>query len=335
MAESSTSVHNIETTGPPEDYPTYRAYRASTCGEELDATFELYSRVDKEEGKQRIDLLTNCRKFAWFSRNVETNKVSVISNSCRLRWCPICSRGRAGYIIHNLKPWIAGLVRPRFLTLTLKHSNAPLSDQISTIYKHFRMLRKHKWFRSRVAGGVWFFQIKLSSKADQWHPHIHCILHGKYLPHSELSKLWLRITGSSPVVDIRAVRDPEEAADYVARYSARPAQLRSYPIDLRVEIFCAMHRRRLCGSWGSARSVSLSPPARVESDRFVRLGSWTQIMFRKSVDPDAREIYRCWMLQKELARDITLDYVDRELDELPDIKFTESDEYVSPQFDFQ
>lgn len=331
MAEAVTSVHNIETTGTPRIYESYRAFRASSCPDELQATEELYSYMDNQEGKDRLSLLNGCRKLAWFARNKETNHVHVISSACRLRWCPLCSTGRCGYITHNLIPWISGLKHPRFLTLTLRHSNASLTCQINSLYTHFRTLRKNKWFRDHVAGGVWFFQIKLSSKVDQWHPHIHCILHGKYIPQLELSKLWLKITKTSNIVDIRMVRNPKEAADYVARYSARPAKLAKYPLTLRVEIFNSMHRRRLCGTWGSARGVSLSPPTSVTTDKFERLGTFSTVLFMRCTSADAKAIYEAWLDKVTLPPGISLIHVDNFIDDLPDSENWESDEVYDPQ----
>lgn len=334
MAVSPTQLDAIETTGKARDYDSYRSYRAGFVSEELKATEELYSKIDSADCKDRVHNLSECRLYSWFARDIESNRVHVISNSCRLRWCPICSRGRTGYIIHNLTPWIRSLKVPRFMTLTLKHSNDSLSDQIAFLYKHFRTLRKHKWFSKYVCGGVWFFQVKLSKQSDQWHPHLHCIIHGNYLPKMGLSKLWDKITNGSKIVDVKMIRDAESTAQYVARYSARPAQLKDYPLELRVEIFCAMHGRRLAGSWGTAKGVSLCPPKCVDKSKFVRLGSWSQVIERRKIDADAKDIFDAWWKKDVLDPNVSMDYIDRELNQMPTIEFNESDQVCDPQYQF-
>lgn len=332
MPEASTSVHNIETTGNSHDWPTYRQYRESLCTAEYKATETLYAEMDRQEGRQRLHLLSECRRFAWFSRDNVTGLVHVCSNSCRLRWCPICSGGRAKYITSSVTDWLKHVKHPRFLTLTLKHSNSPLDHQIDTIYKKFRALRKDKQFRQYVTGGVWFFQVKLSAKSDQWHPHVHCLITGKYMPHDWISRKWLRITKSSNIVDIRAVTDSKQTAEYVARYCARPARLSRYPLELNVEIFKSMHGRRLCGTWGTAKGVSLSPPRYVPKEKYTSLGTWSTVMSLRTTSSYARIIVKCWMEKTPIADEITLQNVDDFIEDTPAIGGTEVDENLPPPY---
>jgi len=316
MPIASTQVHDIETSGNPHEWPTYREYRESLCSEEYQATEKMYSITDKQDSTHRVDILLNCRKYAWFARDNVTGLVHVCSNSCRLRWCPICSGGRSKYITNSVTDWIRKWKHPRFLTLTLKHSNSPLSHQIDTIYKHFRTLRKDKQFKQYVEGGIWFFQVKLSKRGDQWHPHIHCLIVGKYLPHDWISRKWLRITKTSNVVDIRAVTDPKRTAEYVARYCSRPAKLSQYPPELNVEIMRAMHGRRLCGTWGKAKGTSLSPPRYVPKEKYTRLGTWSTVMSLRTTIADARIILDCWNKQIPIPPGVTCQQIDDFIDDL-------------------
>ncbi|GAH90884.1 unnamed protein product [marine sediment metagenome] len=203
------------------------------------------------------------------------------------------------------------------MTLTLKHSNAPLLTQIEKLYADFRKLRKDKQFKKYCTGGVWFFQIKLNKETGQWHPHIHCVIAGKYIPHGWLSQKWLDVTTSSSVVDIRLVHDPEKMANEVARYAARPAEMKNFPMDLRKEIFYAMHRRRLCGTWGIGKRVSLCPPRTVDKDKFEDLGSWSMVTGLREDLPEARAIFEAWRDQVPLGPGIKLRSIDSFIDGLP------------------
>jgi len=330
MTEATSSVHPIETTVLSDDWPTYRELRVSYCREEQAATEELYAEIDRQDGKSRLSVLLNCRKYAWFARSNETGLVHVCSNSCRQRWCPICSGGRSSYIVNSITPWIERLRFPRFLTLTLKHSNAPLKQQIDQIYKHFRNLRKDKQFKKYVKGGIWFFQVKLSDHGDQWHPHVHCLITGKYMPHDWIKRKWLRITQSSSIVDIRAVKNKTEVAKYVARYCARPAQLSKYPISIREEIYRALHGRRLCGVWGKAKGISLSPPKFVASEKYTRLGSWSTILSLKCTSSAARQIIKSWLEKLVLPEGVSCQNVDDFINDIPSGHGSEDDEYWEP-----
>lgn len=327
MPEPDTSVHTIETSVLSDNWPTYRDLRISLCSDEYKATIEMYSDLDLKHDKNRLDLLRKCRTFAWFARSTETGRVHVCSNSCRQRWCPICSNGKANYIVQSLAPWVAKIKNPRFLTLTLKHSNAPLKAQIENIYRHFRNLRRDKQFKQYVKSGVWFFQVKLSDREDQWHPHIHCLIQGKYMPQEWISRKWLRITKTSNIVDIRAVKNKTEVAKYVARYCARPAKLSKFPLSLRQEIFEALHSRRLCGKWGNLKEISLSPPRFVQEEKYTRLGTWSTILSLRCSSAFAREIVKAWLEKLTIGPEVTLQPVEDFLNNIPTGHGTESDKY--------
>lgn len=218
------------------------------------------------------------------------------------------------YITHAVKPWIESLKTARFLTLTLKHTNAPLASQIEKLYADFRTLRKDTQFKKLCQGGVWFFQIKLSEVSQQWHPHIHCIIAGSYIPHEWICNKWQKITRSSNIVDIRMVRDPDKAATEVARYSASPAQLSVLDNDQRIEVFDAMHRRRMCGTWGIAKRVSLSPPRTVDKAKYEDLGSYFIVLGFADTDDNARNIYTAWQNKTPLLPGVKMTGVDAFLD---------------------
>ena len=290
----------------------------------------MYSELDILHNKNRMSLLSKCRTFAWFARSTETGRVHVCSNSCRQRWCPICSSSKANYIVKSLAPWVKTIKNPRFLTLTLKHSNAPLQIQISNLYKHFRNLRRDKQFKQYVKAGIWFFQVKLSKRGDQWHPHLHCLIQGKYMPQEWISRKWLKITKTSNIVDIRAVKNKSEVAKYVARYCARPAKLSKFPPSLRQEIFEGLHGRRLCGKWGNLKEISLSPPKYVPETKYTRLGTWSTILSLKTTSAFARQIVKAWFEKLTIPPDVTCQHVDDFIDDIPTGHGTESDKYWEP-----
>ncbi len=294
------SVHPQETTAYSGLRSTYRDHRTRFDSQELLRTEQIYSMLDAIEGMERTKRLLDCRSSAWFSVHSVTREVHVLSNACHLRWCPLCSRGRALHLADTVGAWCRSAAAPKFMTLTLRHSNAPLTHQINYLYASFRQLKQRKLFVDAVAGGVWFFQIKWSTTSQQWHPHLHCLIDSKYMPQALLSTVWERITKGSRIVDIRQVRSPKEAAEYVARYAARPTQLSDLDLEQGVEIVASMHNRRICGTWGDANRISLRPQRKFEPNEYFEVGSWTQMQKHAPLSAYARAVYTCWRTHSPL-----------------------------------
>ena len=139
----------------------------------------------------------------------------------------------------------------RFITLTIRHSKERLEDLLTKLLHSFKELRRTRLWKKKVDGGCAFLEIKYS---NGWHPHLHLITVGDYLPHDELAKEWLRITKDSSVVDIRLIRDPATTARYVAKYASKPLsrELIFQPRLLR-EAIRTLPGRKLLWTFGSWR----------------------------------------------------------------------------------
>jgi hypothetical protein len=317
MPTAVSSLDNIETTGHFRIADSYQSHNTSFCSAEWASVLKTYRLMDSAAGSSHAENLENCRKFSWFVRHSETGKVRVSSNNCRLRWCPLCANAKKVFISRNLKSWLLRANYPKLLTVTLLHSNAPLAHQVNHLYQSFRKLRKSKLLRRTVTGGIWFFQIKFNPQSNQWHPHIHALITGKYIPHGSLSRLWLSITHTSKIIDIRSVTDFDKATFEVSRYCARPSCVKDIPENHRSELFSAMHGRRLCGSWGSGRSVPLSRPLDSDDGNWVRLGRWSTIRDNISFSYEAQQIYKCWLSNTPLPSDISLMELEDFIDNAP------------------
>jgi len=314
-------VHTEETTDPSNPIPTYGDVLRHSCFDQYEAAARIYSYLDELNGSSKHFTLKNCRSLAWFVRNIESGEVRVAANSCHLRWCPVCSDSRRSYLSHSVAGWVEKQSYPKFLTLTIMHSNAPLEHQIDHLYKYFRLLRKRKEFRDAVPGGFWFFQIKKSKQSGQWHPHLHCLISGRYIPHSRLVKIWQEITYNSTVVDIRPIRDPAKACNDAARYAACPGSLAGLPFDDALELVECMHGRRICGTWGTARAVSLRPPQSIDKGEWETVGKWDSVMQQKDSSQSAKDILDAWRNNHPLEAGVSLcwrgpDYAGFDLDNL-------------------
>jgi hypothetical protein len=208
---------------------------------------------------KRIERFTNCGASCIVQRSPSTKKVRCLACLCHDRWCIPCQRARS----HRLAAVVADHMEGkdcRFVTLTLRHRQAPLKDQIDRLLRCFRNLRAMPFWAEKVLGGAAFVEIKRSRDGRAWHPHLHLIVEGKYLPESVLSQKWLVVTGDSHVVDVRRVNSREHAARYVSKYCSTPIDdgicTNSEWLD---EAMIALRGSRLCTTFGSWRGLVLEP----------------------------------------------------------------------------
>lgn len=305
MMKSPSQVHNKETSVLSSDFDSYGSYRRHTHAEEFSAAWSVYDFMDDCNHRSKSDLLSSCRQNAWFTRHIETGEIRIASNACHLRWCPVCAESRKNYIGHSVAGWLEDQKYPKLMTLTLKHRDMPLFHQVTDLYRYFLQLRKLKDFRSIVSGGVWFFQIKQSAKTKEWHPHLHCVVTGKYFPRAHLKHLWLAVTGDSTITDIRSVKDPMGCALEVSRYAAKPGPLKDLTLNDAVELVSVLHGKRICGTWGTGRKISLCPPKFKDKDKWSSVGSWTMVMANRKTDVACFSIYHSWSKHEPLADGIS------------------------------
>jgi hypothetical protein len=145
----------------------------------------------------------------------------------------------------------------RFLTLTLKHSDTPLTAQVDRLLQCIRELRADKVWKKHVAGGVQAIELTYRRNTERWHVHAHLIITGTYFPRPLILKAWLRVTGDSHIVDIRPIHDRAKAVHYVARYVGKPLDPETWPAAKLREYAHAMKGRRLLQPFGAAFKLDL------------------------------------------------------------------------------
>lgn len=312
--DPTTSVHSIATSDSTPPYVSYANHCRKHCRIEFTATQNLYRAIDADDGTSNEVRLLECRSRAWFVRERETGSVRVVSNHCRLRWCPLCARSRQGYITIQVKEWFQACIEPKLLTLTIRHTDSPLLEQIDRIYSSFRALRRSKFWRKNCRGGVWFFQITYNPKKREWHPHIHCVIDSKYLPYLKLRQLWHYYTSGSDILDIRSVYKIDDAASYVARYASRPHELRTLNIDCQKTLLRSLYGKRMCGTFGTARSIQLSPFRNPDRQNWQNVGSWTVVHELQATSADARAILLAWHTHQPLDPQFSCSELDAFID---------------------
>lgn len=296
---SDTSLAPPETSVIPEnpidEKDPYQSKRRAAMEPEWSLSIETLISMQPYIKAERIQRFKNCRSNAYFYRNVETGKVKVMSNACRDRACPFCAQARSREIADQITEWLAGCHHPRFLTLSIRSCNAPLATQIDNIYQAFRRYRLLKGMKKYLRSGVWFFQVTWNAERQQWHPHIHCVLVGKWASWEFLREQWRIASKGSHVVDIEEIKNPEKAARYVARYSARPYKMEGLPLEQRKECISAFQSRRLFGTWGPKPEKPRITKEKIDLGQWEPIGSFAYVHFCNHSDRNARLILDSWI----------------------------------------
>lgn len=207
----------------------------------------------------RILSFESCGFRAWVYRSREhPDQYRVAGSACHDRFCVPCARERAQVITANISERLDGQAA-RFLTLTLKTDNLSLRQAIDKLQRAFRILIRTTFWLSRVDGGIAFVETKYNLDAQRWHPHVHAILHGRYIPQDMLAALWERITGDSSIVHLQIVRSRSSILHYVTTYCSKSHRSVDFPTVATLdEAIVALRGRRLCRTFGTWRGLQVT-----------------------------------------------------------------------------
>lgn len=218
--------------------------------------------------------LETCGRNAWVEHNQDNGQFRIVADGCKLRFCPRCSGIFAKRCRERINSWTEKLqtttqLRLKMVTLTMKHTRAPLQHQVKHLRQSFRRLRQRSLWKNSLSSGIGVMQITYNADDDTWHPHLHVLCHGKFIPQAKLTEAWKHASGGSTIVDIRAVRDVTKVVDYVTRYISRPIDFNDKPPPERlVEFIGAIKGARLLIAFGDVPKAP-KPPASEEVWTYV------------------------------------------------------------------
>jgi len=212
-----------------------------------------------DQGRERMWNFGQCGKHAYVVQNpTEPDQYRVTGSTCHDRFCLPCANSRSHTIALNTLEHLAGR-ESRFITLTLHSTTESLGELLAKISADFVKLRSRALWKKTQRGGVAFIEVKRILSLDRWNVHMHILSEGRYIRQGKLSQLWLRITGSSPIVDVRFVKDGKQISRYVTKYASKPLH-HSVLTDASSldEAIVAFKGKRLCATFGSWRGVVLT-----------------------------------------------------------------------------
>lgn len=247
------------------DYPLARRFSFQTCG-----------------GNPLVEI------------DVITDEVRVRARCCHDRWCRACGQTRRRRLARSLTQ-LAGDKRTLAVVLTPKSTDAPLGEQLTDLLAAFARLRKNPWWKKRVQGGAWVFEVTYNDKTRQWHPHLHTLVHAEWLEKNELGSAWYKATGDSYIIDVslvsRATNAIAEVTKYVGKITHRSWE---HEHELLVHAMIELNGRRLCSTFGNWKEVELQPDNDdIETRHWISWGSIENLWrLKEAGDPKALAVHK-------------------------------------------
>lgn len=213
------------------------------------------------EYESALGRFVRCGSDAWVLRSAEEPpRYRLASNRCRSRWCVPCQAERGRLIATNIHDNLPN-VRLRFATLTVKSRDVSLSDALDHLLHSFARLRRSRLWRDHVRGGLTVLETSYNTKTQQWHPHLHVLWEGNFLPQDRLSQTWHAATGDSWVVDVRRVRSLTDVTNYLTKYLTKSLSKRIWhDRDRLAEAILTLHGRKLISCFGTWHRLRLLTP---------------------------------------------------------------------------
>ena len=210
-----------------------------------------------------------CGAHSWIARNIKTGALAIRGHQCSHHVCPWCARKRAADLAERTSRWIGrpALYDWRLITLTLRSSDQSLRTQVKHLWTSFRRLRQTRLWSSTQSYGRAHLELTYNQKLGQWHPHLHCLCKGRYMPVRRLSSAWSTASSGSTIVDVRRVRDSAVAATYVTKYIAKPCGDFSceLPLSAAIDLTIAARRLRWVHQFGDGPPFPKPVPAQAEN----------------------------------------------------------------------
>lgn len=251
----------------------------------------------------RLAAFKRCGHRAYVLQSLTNpERFKIASSKCKDRFCKPCARERARGVARKLLEHVDKR-ELRFLTLTLKTQSPDLKTELDRLYSSFQLLRRRAFWKRHVTGGAAMLEVKWNEKSSRWHPHLHVLVEGRYIPHTHLVKEWQAVTGDSFIVDIRAVKDNAKVTQYICKYATDPID-RSIgrDHDRLVQAIHAFKGRKTCLTFGTWRGVDLTDPD--DDDGWRHLMTLDQLITQVAQgDKQARTILQSiWVFEEQTQK---------------------------------
>jgi len=218
---------------------------------EMQKSFEHADVARKEAGR-----IEGCCEFAILAQADDTGKPCVLILTCKCRLCPTCQHHRTSLCAAKTRHAAKQMEDMRFLTLTIKHSQTPLRDQVKKLCGAFAKLRRSQYWKAHTKGGIYTLEITYNPGSDEFHPHIHALIDGDWMDHQVLKNMWEKITGDSKNLRIERPKSTKAIERYICKYISKNIAPDNIPPHRLAEYVASIKSWRMIQSFGHIKMAS-------------------------------------------------------------------------------
>ncbi|MGX7031712.1 protein rep, partial [Vagococcus zengguangii] len=197
-----------------------------------------------------IERFKTCSTYNEFiATKDKKHKKNIRNNSCKNRFCPICSWKKANKNALELTTLVKAIEsekKQEFIFMTLTTPNVKeneLSNEIDRFNNAFKKLFKRRNVARSINGYVRKLEVTYNKERDDYNPHFHVLMSvdksyfkkpEKYIKQSEWLDMWREVTGLDEItqVHVTKVKNQNEgknskgtAINEVAKYSVKDIEM--------------------------------------------------------------------------------------------------------------
>lgn len=101
-----------------------------------------------------------------------------VGKRCDLKWCPSCQHALASRTVARYQAACAAIKWPLFVTFTTKNHDT-ITGAVRAVRRAFGKLRRLRWWRAAVRGGV--AGVEVTNKGRGFHVHVHALIDCRWL----------------------------------------------------------------------------------------------------------------------------------------------------------
>ena len=191
-------------------------------------------------GDTMLEIIENCSKFMMFYADESKEKLKLMkSNSCKNRFCPMCSWRKAKKDALKNSIIMKKLIADNqygFLFLTLTAPNVPgeeLEKEIKDYVSSFKRFTNLKEFQKINIGYIRKLEVTYNKEKNTYHPHYHILIcvnksyftSRDYIKHEKWLDMWRLSKRDNNIenVHVRKVKDSDEDNVYaeISKYTSK------------------------------------------------------------------------------------------------------------------
>ena len=211
--------------------------------------------------------MSGCAASVHLFYNPQARTVREFTHTCKARLCPYCGRRRSRHVANQMLPLVHSMKRPRHLVLTVKSKPGDLRDLVKDLIRWFAKLRRTKFWKQNVYQGVYTIEITINERTGLWHPHVHIIFDGQYMPQAKLRTLWHDITDGSEIVWIEEAYSKAGLVTELCKYIGKPQKSEHWTDTQLVEYALAVRGMRMVQTFGTRHPKAITDDGPADEKR--------------------------------------------------------------------